>query len=171
MYDQQTESLWLQVKREAVTGPMTGTRLKRYPSTITTWEKWRKRHPNTEVLSLDTGHTRDYNKDPYASYYRSRQGMFSFLRKGPGAEDKALIVGVEIDQQFRAYPVDLLRQKNVITDELAGKKIEVLFDKTTDEVSVKTPSGEAVTPIVTYWFIWRGIHPETEFFSEKKESP
>lgn len=171
MYDHQTESLWLQIKREAVTGPMIGTRLKRYPSTVTTWKKWRKRYPDTEVLSLKTGHKRDYNKDPYESYYQSRQGFFSFMRKGPGATDKALVVGVEIDDHVRAYPLDLLRKEEVIKDELADKKIEVVLDKITDTVSVKILSGETLSPIITYWFIWQGIHPDTELFSEKKESP
>ena len=39
MYDHQTESLWLQVKRKAVAGPMTGTKLEKLASTITSWEK------------------------------------------------------------------------------------------------------------------------------------
>ena len=168
MYDHQTESLWLQVKREAVTGSMTGTRLKRYPSTVTSWKKWQKRHPDTDVLSLKTGHKRDYSKDPYASYYQNRRGLFSFLRKGPEAEKKALIVGVEIDEHFRAYPVELVRQKQVIKDELADQKIEIIFDTSTDAVAVKTPTGEVLSPIITYWFIWQGIHPDTELFSEEK---
>lgn len=171
MYDHQTESLWLQIKREAVTGTMLGSRLKRYPSTVTTWKKWRKRYPDTEVLSLKTGHSRDYTSDPYESYYQSRQGLFSFLKKGPGAADKALVVGVEIDDHVRAYPLDLLREEEVIQDELAEKKIEVVLDKNTDTVSVKTPEDQILSPIITYWFIWQGIHPDTDLFSEKKEGP
>ena len=62
MYDKQTESLWLQVKRRAVTGPMTGTKLFTFPSTITTWSKWRKKHPDTTVLSFDTGYNRNYKR-------------------------------------------------------------------------------------------------------------
>ncbi|NIQ92816.1 MAG: DUF3179 domain-containing protein, partial [Desulfuromonadales bacterium] len=51
MYDHQTESLWLQVKRAAVTGPMTGTKLKVLPSSFTTWKKWLDKHPDTLVLT------------------------------------------------------------------------------------------------------------------------
>ncbi len=39
MYDRQTESLWSQIRREAVAGPITGEKLKVLPSTLTTWEK------------------------------------------------------------------------------------------------------------------------------------
>ena len=55
MYDHQSESLWLQVKHSAVTGPMTGKKLKILPSTFTTWGKWLKKHPDTEVLTTQTG--------------------------------------------------------------------------------------------------------------------
>lgn len=39
MYDRQTESLWSQVKIEAVTGPMTGAKLEVLPSFLTSWEE------------------------------------------------------------------------------------------------------------------------------------
>ena len=50
LYDHQTESLWSQLKEEAVTGPQTGTRLRAIPSVMTTWKAWRAQHPNTLVL-------------------------------------------------------------------------------------------------------------------------
>ena len=39
IFDPETESLWSQIRSEAVTGPLTGTRLAVLPSTLTTWEK------------------------------------------------------------------------------------------------------------------------------------
>ena len=96
MYDRQTESLWLQVKRRAVSGPMAGTKLRTLPSSITTWARWKRRHPGTTVLSPDTGYQRDYSTDPYESYYSSRKGLFSkFFTPGPGEEKKELVAGVE----------------------------------------------------------------------------
>lgn len=168
MYDHQTESLWLQVRREAVTGPMTGARLKTYPSTITTWKKWQKRHPETDVLSLDTGHRRDYSRDPYESYYQSSQGLFSFLRPGPGAEAKALVAGVELNNAFRAYPLRLVRRKGEINDVLSGEKIQVRFDRATDQVTVTTVTGKPITPIITYWLVWQGVYPKTDIYAEQK---
>jgi hypothetical protein len=71
MYDHQTESLWSQIQREAVTGPLAGTRLRLLPLVHTTWQAWRAEHPKTQVLSIDTGFRRDYTRDPYESYARS----------------------------------------------------------------------------------------------------
>jgi hypothetical protein len=86
MYDRQTESLWSQARRAAVTGAMTGAELEVLPSTLTSWRKWRQKHPQTEVLSLDTGYKRNYRQDPYADYYQSKKGFFSFFKPGPGEE-------------------------------------------------------------------------------------
>lgn len=165
MYDHQTESLWLQVKRKAVTGPMTGAKLKSFPSTITTWAKWKKRYPKTDVLSIDTSHTRDYSRDPYESYYESRQGMFSFLRKKTGAKEKELIVGVAINNKSRAYSLRLLRKKITLKDILAGQTIQMRYDKQTDEVTVQA-AGKPIDHIITYWLVWHNIYPDTGIFSE-----
>ncbi|MCH8156388.1 MAG: DUF3179 domain-containing protein, partial [Nitrospinae bacterium] len=54
LYDHQTESLWSQIKSEAVTGPLTGARLKLLASTQTTWKQWKQKHPATQVLSDQT---------------------------------------------------------------------------------------------------------------------
>src|SRR5262249_59761116 len=41
-YDKTTESLWSQIKGEAVAGPLMGSRLEPLPSVVTTWAVWRK---------------------------------------------------------------------------------------------------------------------------------
>ncbi len=161
MYDRQTESLWLQVKREAVTGPLTGTKLQKLPSTVTTWKKWRRRHPETMVLSPDTGYSRDYENDPYAEYYRSRTGLFSFLKPGPGAGEKTLVVGVEIEGAAAAYPLGRLRQTGKITDTVGGRRISISFEPKTDLVRVSGQEGEKYEHLLTYWMVWKGIYPDT----------
>ena len=64
LYYHQTKSLWSQIKSEAVTGPMTGTRSKLLASTHANWETWKKKHPQTMVLSDQTGFQRSYDRDP-----------------------------------------------------------------------------------------------------------
>lgn len=164
MYDRQTESLWLQVKREAVTGPLTGTKLKKLPSTVTSWKKWRKRHPQTAVLSPVTGHSRDYENDPYTEYYKSRSGFFSFLKPAPGTEEKTLVVGIEIDGATAAYPLNSLRHKGEITDLVGGKSITISFDPGTDMVRVSGDEGETFEHLLTYWMVWKGIFPDTTLY-------
>ena len=143
---------------------MTGAKMKRLYSTITSWEKWRKRYPQTKVLSLKTGHSRDYSNDPYADYYQRRRGLFSFLKPGPGAREKELIIGVESDGKANAYRLEMLRDTQQIIDEVNGRSISLRYDKDTDTVIVQDEKGETVEHVATYWMVWKGIYPETVLY-------
>ena len=165
MYDHQTESLWLQVKRKAVTGPKTGTKLFTFPSSRTTWKKWKKKHPETTVLSFNTGHSRNYSRDPYESYYRDRRGMFSsFFKPGPGEEEKELVAGVVVGETAKAWPVDAIRKAGTIKDELGGTKITISYDSSVDSVTFTDGSGNVIEPVVVYWFVWKGINPDSALY-------
>jgi len=166
MYDHQTESLWSQVKRAAVTGPMTRTKLKVLPSSLTTWEKWLKRHPDTQVLSFKTGYSRDYARDPYGSYRGTGWGSFlsNFIGRRLGKEDVVFIVGVQINGTSRAYPLDQLRETGHFSDRLGGMNIQVDYDKETDRVIVTSSQGEQIEHLVVYWFVWKETHPGTVLF-------
>lgn len=168
LYDHETESLWSQIKGEAVTGRMTGTPLEVLPSTLTTWKKWKKRFPETEVLSLDTGYDRDYSKDPYEGYYRRKKGLFSFFTPGPGEEEKELVAGVKIGDFSKAYPLGVLRKRNRVKDRVGEKEITLTFDAETDALSVRDEEGKNIPYMIVYWFVWKSIHTDSAFFRMKK---
>ena len=80
MYDQATQSLWSTMLGAPVVGPLTGKgiALKGGAVVTTTWGEWRRRHPGTRVLSLDTGHRRDYSEGAaYRDYFATDELMFS----------------------------------------------------------------------------------------------
>jgi hypothetical protein len=168
MYDRQTESLWSQVRREAVAGPLTGEELEVLPSTLTTWDKWRKKYPKTEVLSIETGFSRDYSQDPYADYYESQKGFFSFFTPGPGEEEKALVAGVILEGQAKAYPLKVLHQQKIITDSLAGQQLTFSYNPETDQISIQKETGDKLVPLVLYWFVWKGMYPNSIIFREQE---
>lgn len=71
MYDRTSqESLWPQMRREADCGPRIETELTAQPVLETTWEGWQALHPDTRVLSDDTGFSRNYTPSgyPYGNY-------------------------------------------------------------------------------------------------------
>ena len=79
MYDKATSSLWSTLQGEPVIGPLVGKgiRLKRRSVVTTTWGEWKRRHPQTLVLSLDTGVRRDYGEGvAYQSYFATDELMF-----------------------------------------------------------------------------------------------
>ncbi len=80
MYDQATQSLWSTMRGAPVVGPLAGKgiALKSGAVVTTTWGEWRRRHPGTRVLSLDTGHGRDYSEGAaYRDYFATDELMFS----------------------------------------------------------------------------------------------
>lgn len=79
MYDKETQSLWSTIQGAPVLGPLVdkGISLETFPVETTTWGQWKKRHPTTKVLSLETGHERDYSEGAaYASYFGTDDLMF-----------------------------------------------------------------------------------------------
>jgi hypothetical protein len=128
MVDRNTGSYWWQVAGTAIVGPLTGTALEPLPSTVATWEEWAAQHPQTMVLTRDTGHSRPYERDAFANYADVvDSGRFAFP-VGEAALDSrlqasALVVGVTAGGVTRAYPVkDAI---DPINDDLAGEPIVV----------------------------------------------
>jgi len=76
LYDYETESLWSQIKMQAVSGPLKRERLRLLALTHRTLRDWKNRHPDTLVLSRDTGFARSYDIDPYVGYEQIDATMF-----------------------------------------------------------------------------------------------
>jgi hypothetical protein len=148
---------------------LTGEELKKLPSTLTTWKKWKKRHPKTLVLSQDTGHVRDYTTDPYESYYRSPFTFFGFRGKTPELPEKELVLGVEIGEEKKAYPLSVIRKiKTPFEDTVSGKAIMIHFDSETQEAfATDREENRLPSAVLTYWYVWYAFNPETEIFKEE----
>jgi hypothetical protein len=79
MFDEETTSLWSTLEGRPVVGPLVGSglTLEPLPVVTTTWGEWRRMHPSSRVLSLDTGHRRDYSEGAaYREYFATDRLMF-----------------------------------------------------------------------------------------------
>lgn len=165
-YDHQTESLWSQLKEEAVTGTFTGTRLAALPSVTTPWKAWRTRHPHTLVLSLETGFKRDYSRLPYQDYAASPNPAFPVKHPDARLSPKDRVLGLSLAGAHKAYPLALLRgRKTPLEDQVGGKAVKILYDHEADSARVlDAQSGELLPAVVAYWFAWAAFHPQTEMY-------
>lgn len=68
MYDRATDTEYPQILAAGIDGELTGRGLEEVRLIWTTWERWKARHPDTEVLTRQTGALRNYHRDPYGSY-------------------------------------------------------------------------------------------------------
>ena len=132
MFDRQTDSLWNQFTGKPVSGPLwdSGITLKIRPVTITTWEQWRGRHPDTTVLSLDTGHRRDYGSGVvYNRYFSSPGLMFPAI---VGNEDrikrKDYVFGIRAAAGAKAWPLTAFKDGAVINDVVGLTNVVLIGD-------------------------------------------
>jgi len=169
LYDRQTESLWSQIKQEAVVGQLIGTRLQLLSSTQTTWGAWKKQHPDTFVLSTHTGYSRDYDRDPYESYYDSRAVMFPVGKINARYHPKEQVLGVELDGLTKAYPFsELARVKSPFKDKVGKKTVVVTYDSKSRTATIKNISGKELPSIVGFWFAWHAFHNDTQVYTAPK---
>ncbi|MFN0112012.1 MAG: DUF3179 domain-containing protein [Blastocatellia bacterium] len=131
MYDRQTESLWLTMPREPISGKLanSGIRLKLLPVVVTTWQEWRDKHPTTKALSPDTGFKRDYSEGAvYADYFNSDALWFPVPRLDNRLKPKEEVFALIVNGQPKAYPLKRLSQLRVLNDTLGGQKIVLISD-------------------------------------------
>ncbi len=130
MYDRKTESLWSQAMGEAVVGDLTGARLKLYPSLTISWTEFKQNYPGGEVLSRQTGHTRDYTSDPYGprGYYEDASVWFPLSNEDARAHPKTVIYGYRSATAQKAYALDAVEQKVLINDQVGEEAVLIFWD-------------------------------------------
>ena len=67
-YDRATDSNWSQLKLECVNGVLKDSKPDVTVLPEMNWGVWKKIYPQTKVISLDTGFSRDYGNYPYGGY-------------------------------------------------------------------------------------------------------
>jgi len=162
--DEQDETLWSQVLGEAVLGPQTGMRLAVVSSDTVLYGDWKAAHPDTQILSRETGAVRNYDRDPYEGYYESLQVGFGATFDDTRLHPKAFVFGIEIGGQFKAYADNDVPKGTTLTDSFAGKNIRV--EKNSTGVVNVFADDKLIPTIDGFWFSWLAVHPGTELYEK-----
>ena len=136
MFDHETHSLWNTFEGVPVVGALAGDGLRLTPRAVvtTTWGAWRRRHPATTVLSLDTGYRRDYSEGAaYRGYFGNDELMFQVAHRDDRLPNKAEVLvlrsdGVSQGGQGRplAIAASFLQRNRVFHVTLAERNLVVL---------------------------------------------
>ncbi|MEM9533696.1 MAG: DUF3179 domain-containing protein [Pseudomonadota bacterium] len=136
MYDQATQSLWSTTRGEPVVGPLVGLGISlEFESVVTTtWGEWRRRHPATLVLSLNTGHDRDYGEGvAYRDYFVTDQLMFNTPFNDRRLKNKQEVLALRFagaPNQQLAIDTDFLAENPVYPGRIGAQKFVVFTDQT-----------------------------------------
>ncbi len=137
MYDKATQSLWNTLWGTPVVGPLVGKGIElEYLSVVTTtWGEWKQRHPETNVLSLNTGHHRNYNEGAaYRDYFSTDRLMFNVPSLDNRLKNKQSILAIRlleypnepvaIDTDFLSrnplYPISIRNQNLIVLTDQSG---------------------------------------------------
>jgi len=127
MYDRQTETLWPQLTGQASIGFLTGTQLEAIPMGVVGWDQFRTAHPDALVLTRDTGHQRDYGRNPYAGYDNPSGDLLVEPPEGrdPRLPVKARVVGIRVGDESVAILRDRVAAEGVLSVTVGGRDLVV----------------------------------------------
>ncbi len=153
MYDRQTETWWQQATGDAIAGEHTGAQLEFYPAAMISWADFKAQHPEGKVLSRDTGHPRNYGRNPYYGYDDINQTPFLFRGETPGQlPPMARVLTVDLNGEAAAYPYDVLSEVKVVNDTVGGEAIVVFWTEGTASAldTSNIPEGREVGSAAAY---------------------
>jgi len=138
MFDEETMTLWSMLEGKPVAGALvnTGLQLSSHAAVTTTWGEWRTEHPGTTVLSLDTGHQRDYREGAaYRDYFSNDRLYFQVPATDPRLKnkDEVLAFRVRAGGSGAGQPVAIvagfLKKTPVFHFDAAGRRFVVITTK------------------------------------------
>lgn len=140
MFDRKTYSLWSNLTGEPVVGVLskTSAKLTILPMTLTTWEEWKQKHPDTTVVYLDPefGNRWGYRYTPGAAD-RARAGVrFPIWLKNSALKDKTEVYALRMGGDSKAYPIDLVLEQKVIHDQIGETKLVMIADPQSGAIRV-----------------------------------
>lgn len=172
MYDRKTESWWQQFTGEAIAGEKTGTKLSLVPSRLESWERFKARHPDGQVLVPNNASMRNYGTNPYRGYDTMNR---PFLYNGELPQDiNPMARVVVVRDGAKPIVVSLLKVREEGPLERGGVTITWEEGQTsaldTSEIAkgrevgniIVQKSGNDVPYDVTFAFVANAFMPEIE---------
>jgi hypothetical protein len=147
MWDRAFDVRWPQIAATAIevggernvdgANKLVGRSLQEFRVIWTTWGRWNQRHPNTLVMSQETGFARNYNRDPYGSYTpvsghyareTDRQPSFPLIT-APDGQAKRVVIGARTTDGAIAFDKRTLLNESVLTGKIGSSSIVAVVDE------------------------------------------
>ena len=123
MYDRLTNSYWSQALGKAIVGELTGYELSTIPFDVIKWGDWKSLHPDSVVLTTNTGHVRAYGVDPYGNYYTETRIIFPVENTDNRMHPKEIILGFNDGDVYKAYKQQDVESAVIINDQINNNPI------------------------------------------------
>src|SRR5690606_23899210 len=126
-----SETVWAQLTGQGIYGQEKGSQLSRLPYPSTTGAKWLAQHPDSVVMSTNTGGPpQEYSRYRYRAYFEDPAAIWypvEPLDKQYGAREQVIVV--HADSEVKAYPYsELAKLAEPLGDSLAGRQFTIQYD-------------------------------------------
>ena len=138
MRDRETGSWWQQVTGHAIAGELAGSALELMPTDELTFALWKSEAPYGLVLAPVAGREKNYDQE-WEKEVAKYPAPLTF--PGQGLKDRAVILGVEMGGQARAFPLAKVRGQSLVEDKIGGVPVAL----------VTGPDGESVRVFRSQW--------------------
>ena len=132
MYDRATDSWWPQMLATGIDGPLSGETLDEFRVVWTTAEAWADRHPESLLMTDETGYVRRYENDPYGTYaplggyYAQEETMFPPLARPEEGHPKSVVLGARTEAGAVAFDKATLLAERTLTGRVGGDGARVV---------------------------------------------
>lgn len=158
MYDRNSESLWQQSTGKALAGSYHNKELNLVSFQLITMGEVREKYSQAQVLSRETGHSRDYERNPYSGYEESEDFYFAPSVQDNRYPSKDIFVAFKIDETPVAVPLKSLADNESYQTIVAGNDITIR--KTDEEVFISTQDDDQIPFYFEMWFSWATQHQQ-----------
>lgn len=169
MYDRADDTLYAQPWGLGIVGPQVNQSLTRMPAVKTTLGQWLAQHPDSQILSTRTGHSRDYQGYPYGTYYTDDRIIFPVCNQEQRQRHPKAIVSYvwESDSQTPrdqfsgsslAFAHEALRQAGRQEVTFAGRTIQARWDEAMSTVVVEEMDGSVIPSTTAFAFVYPAFY-------------
>lgn len=125
--DRETRTLWAPFSGQALEGPLAGKRLERIPLSLTRWNEWKSRHPETGVIwgpaQVRSGHGSWYEPGKWGIVGEMAETLQGW---DPRLPENALVYGLELPSKARSYALADVKARGVVNDTVEGIPVAIV---------------------------------------------
>ena len=147
MRDEETGSWWQQISGQAIQGSLKGQKLTEVDYDEVSYGIWKRENPNGRVLRPDAEILAADKYDP--ADWETQVGKMPVRIAGKlddSLAPRTIVVGVEINNQSKAYPLSAIEKQNPIIDTVGGADIVIMLgaDKKSVRAFERTVDGKTL---------------------------
>jgi len=117
-------TLWSALTGRGLDGPKKGQRLERLPSLVTDWGYWLMLHPESTAYDLFDGRKYPVAELPGQLTEEAKSNMGKVDER---LKPQNVVLGVEVGDAAKAYPLDAIAERACFADELSGEPLAVFW--------------------------------------------